>query len=91
MKNENRTLEELLTKCLTLLQPEREEYLNNLLNLARLRPKRLNTLHKEVQKMPITINFGRNPLFLKGIEKSYKGVINLYKELNLSPEKLQRF
>ncbi len=91
MENENRTLKELLTKFLSLPQPKREKYLNYLLHLARLRPKRLNILHREVQKMPITIDLEKDPLFLQGMEKKAReDVINLYKELNLSPEKIAK-
>ena len=91
MENENRTLKELLTKFLTLPQPKREKYLNYLLHIARLRPKRLNILHREVEKMPITIDVEKDPLFLKGVEKKAReDVINLYKELNLPPEKIAK-
>ena len=86
MENENRTLKELLIKFLFLSQPKREKYLNYLLHIARLRLKRLNALHKEVQKMPITIDLEKNLYFWrrwkKGVEKSKReDVINLYKKL----------
>jgi len=91
MENENRTLKELLSKFLTLPQPKMEKYLNYLLHIARLRPKRLNILHREVQKMPITIDLEKDPLFLEGVEKTKReDVINLYKELNLPPEKIAK-
>ena len=86
MENENRTLKELLTKFLTLPQPKREKYLNYLLHIEGLRPKRLNLLRKEVERMPITVE--KHPLFLEGAEKTKReDVINLYKELNLPPRK----
>ncbi len=93
MENENRTLKELLSKFLSLPQPKREKYLNYLLHLARLRPKRLNILHREVQKMPITIDLEKDPLFLEGMErglekKAREDVINLYKATRWSPEKI---
>jgi len=89
MENENRTLKELLTKFLTLPQPKREKYLNYLLHIAGLRPKRLNLLRKEVERMPITVE--KHPLFLEGAEKTKReDVINLYKELNLPPEKIAK-
>ena len=89
MENENRTLKELLTKFLTLPQPKREKYLNYLLHIARLRPKRLNILHREVQKMPITIDLEKDPLFLQGMEKKAReDAIKLYKKLRLKPEQI---
>ena len=45
--------------------------------------------------MPITIDIEKAPLFLKGVEKGLEkskreDVINLYKELNLPPEKISK-
>ena len=41
--------------------------------------------------MPITIDLEKDPLFLKGMEKKAReDVINLHKELNLSPEKIAK-
>jgi len=89
MENENRTLKELLTKFLALPQLKREKYLNYLFHIARLRPKRLNIPHREVQKMPITIDLEKDPLFLEGVEKTKReDVINLYKATRWSPEKI---
>jgi len=49
--------------------------------------------------MPITIDIEKDPLFLKGVEKGLKRgletkarevAINLYKEMQLSPEKIAK-
>ena len=93
MENEDRTLKELLAKFLTLPQPKREKYLNYLLHFAGLKPKRLNLLRREVEKMPITVE--KHPLFLEGLEKgveqkAHEDVINLYKELKLPSERIAK-
>jgi len=95
MEKEDKTLKELLRKFLTLPRSKRDKYINLLLHIARLRPKRLNILHREVEKMPITIDIEKDPLFLKGVEKGLEkakkeDVINLYKELKLPPEQIAK-
>jgi len=60
-----------------------------LLHLARLRPKRLNILSKEVKNMPITIDLEKDPFYLEGVERTKReDAINLYKKLHLSIEEI---
>jgi hypothetical protein len=82
----------LLRRFKGLPEPKRDRYLKLLFHIARLRPKRLNLLLKEVKQMPITIEVEKDPLYLEGLEKGVEktkreDVINLYKELKLPPQK----
>ncbi len=99
MENENRTLKELLTKFLSLPHSKREKYLNYLLHIAGLRPKRLNLLRREVEKMPLVIDLRKHPLYQDGLkeglekgleQKAKEDTISLYKELKLPPEKIAK-
>jgi len=91
MEDEYNTLREVIRRIDNLPQKEKQNYLNMLLHLARLRPKRLNILYKEVQKMPITIDLEKDPFYLKGVEQTKReDVINLYKELKLSIEEIAK-
>jgi hypothetical protein len=92
MEKEERDLRELLRRFKNLPEPKREKYLRLLFHIARLRPKRLNLLLKEVKQIPITIEVEKDPLYLEGLEKGVEktkreDVINLYKELKLPPQK----
>jgi hypothetical protein len=92
MDKEERDLRELLRRFKNLPEPKREKYLRLLFHIARLRPKRLNLLLKEVKQIPITIEVEKDPLYLEGLEKGVEktkreDVINLYKELKLPPQK----
>jgi predicted transposase YdaD len=69
MDKEERDLKNLLRKFLNLPKHKREKLVNFLLHIAKLRPRRLNLLLREVENMPITIDIERDPLYLKGLKK----------------------
>jgi predicted HTH domain antitoxin len=83
--NEEQTLKELLRKLLNLPAEKRQNAVSMLLHLARLRPKRLNFLKREVEKMSITIDLGKDPLYLQAKKEV---AINLYKTTRWSIEKI---
>jgi len=80
IRNEEKTLKELLNKFLSLPVDKRQRYLNLLLHIAKLRPKRLNFLLKEVKLMPITIDLEKDPFYLKAKKED---AIRLYRKLKL--------
>jgi len=89
MEDERTTLREIIRKISMLPPEKRQTYLNMLLHLAGLRPKRLNILTKEVEKMPITIDLEKDFFYLKGMEKARKeAAIKLYKKLHLTIEEI---
>jgi len=99
IENEERTLSELLRKLLNLPEGKRQKALSMLLHLAKLRPKRLNFLKKEVEKMPITIDLEKDPFYLQAKRED---AINLYKAtkwpiekiaqiVNVSPKKVKKW
>jgi DNA-binding transcriptional regulator YiaG len=93
MDKEERDLRELLRRFKNLPEPKREKYLRFLFHIARLRPKRLNLLLKEVKQMSITIEVEKDPLFLKGLEKGVEktkkeDVIRLYKATQWNTKKI---
>ncbi len=99
IENEERTLRELLRKLLNLPEGKRQKALSMLLHLAKLRPKRLNFLKKEVEKMPITIDLEKDPFYLQAKKEV---AINLYKTtkwpiekiaqiVNVSPKKVEEW
>ena len=103
IKNEEKTLKELLNRFLILPADKRQKYLSLLLHIAKLRPKRLNFLKREVEKMPITIDLEKDPFYLEGVERTKKEVaIKLYKKLkldikaiaeilNISPKQIEKW
>jgi hypothetical protein len=97
MDKEEKDLKNLLRRFLNLPKYKREKLINFLLHIAKLRPRRLNLLLKEVENMPITIDIEKDPLYLRGLKegiekglekKAKQDVINLYKKLGLNPEQI---
>jgi len=70
MEDEFTTLREIIWKINNLPEKERQNYFSMLLHLARLRPKCLNSLSKEVKNLPITIDLEKDPFYLKDVEKA---------------------
>ena len=65
----------------------------------RLRPERLDLLKKEEEKMPITIEVEKDPLYREGLQKGLEqglelkakeDAINLYKETKWPVEKIAK-
>ena len=106
VENPSKYFREILTELSKLPEREKRDYLKKLLNLLSYRPKLMEELRKEENKMPLTIDketMEKHPLFKDGIKKGIKegvekgkleakreDILNLYKELNLEPEKISK-
>ncbi len=100
VENPSKYFREILTELSKLPERERRDYLKKLLNLLSYRPKLMEELRKEENKMPLTIDketMEKHPLYKDGVEKGVekgkleaqkKDVLNLHKKLNLEPEKI---
>lgn len=91
---------QLIDELLKLPKKEREDYFKKLLVALNYRPD-LNIVLKNVleeRKMPLTITkemLEKNPFFQEGVQKGElkakrEAIINLRKELNLSPERIAK-
>jgi len=87
MEDEFTTLREIIWRINNLPEREKQSYLSMLLHLARLRPKRLNILSKEVKNMPITIDLEKDPFYLKAKKED---AIRLYEETKWPPERISK-
>jgi len=86
----------LFQELLKLPEKERADYIRKLLTALHYRPKLKVVLKRllEERKMPLTITeemMKQDPFFQKGkLEAKKEDVLNLYKELNLPPEKIAK-
>ena len=96
MEDEVKGIREILKRVAQIEnQEERRRYLELILHIARLRPKRLDLLKREEEKMPITIEVEKDPLYKEGLQKGLElkakeDAINLYKELKLPVETIAK-
>jgi len=73
MEDEVKGIREILKRVAQIEnQEERRRYLELILHIARLRPKRLDLLKKEEEKMPITIEVEKDSFYREGLEKAKK-------------------
>jgi len=108
MEDEVKGIREILKRVAQIEnQEERRRYIELILHIARLRPKRLDLLKREEEKMPIIIEVEKDPFYKEGLEKGLEkakkeDAINLYKEtkwplekiakvLNVSKEKVEKW
>jgi len=92
----NKLFEELLR----LPEKERADYIRKLLTALHYRPKLKVALKRllEERKMPLTITeemIKQDPFFQEGLQRGKleaqkEAILNLYRELNLSPEKIAK-
>ncbi|WP_283400260.1 hypothetical protein [Desulfurobacterium pacificum] len=91
-----RYFEQLIRELLSLPEKERADYIRKLLTAVHYRPKLKVVLKRllEDRKMPLTITeemMKQDPFFQKGkLEAKKEDIINLYRELNLPPEKIAK-
>ena len=95
-----RYFNELMEELLKLPEKERADYIRKLLTALYYRPKLKLVLKRllEERKMPLTITeemMKQDPFFQKGLERGKleakrEDIINLYKELQLQPEKIAK-
>jgi len=91
-----RYFNELMEELLKLPEKERADYIRKLLTALYYRPKLKMVLKQllEDRKMPLTITketMEKDPFFQEGkLEAQREAILNLYKELNLPPEKIAK-
>ncbi len=100
VKEPEQYFNQLLQELLKLPEKERADYIRKLLTALQYRPK-LKTVLKnllEERKMPLTITeemMKQDPFFQEGLEKGKleakkEDILNLYRELQLPPEKIAK-
>ena len=104
VENPKDYFEELLTELLKLPEKERADYIRKLLTALQYRPKLKLELKQllEERRMPLTITeemIKQDPFFQEGLERGIKkgkleaqkeAILNLHRELNLSPEQIAK-
>ena len=87
---------EIFEELLKLPEKERADYIRKLLTALHYRPKLKVVLKRllEERKMPLTITremMEKDPFFQEGkLEAKKEDILNLYRELNLSPEQIAK-
>jgi hypothetical protein len=96
VEDPERYFTEIFEELLKLPEKERADYIRKLLTALHYRPKLKVALKRllEERKMPLTITremMEKDPFFQEGkLEAQKEAILNLYKELNLSPEKIAK-
>jgi len=100
VENPERYFNVLFQELLKLPEKERGDFIRKLLTALHYRPKLKIVLKKilEERKMPLTITeemMKQDPFFQEGLERGKlkaqrEAILNLYKELNLPPEKIAK-
>jgi hypothetical protein len=104
VEDPERYFTEIFEELLKLPEKERADYIRKLLTALHYRPKLKVVLKRllEEKKMPLTITeemIKQDPFFQEGLERGIeKGkleakkedILNLYRELNLSPEQIAK-
>ena len=100
VENPKDYFEELLTELLKLPEKERADYIRKLLTALQYRPKLKLELKQllEERRMPLTITeemIKQDPFFQEGLERGKleaqkEAILNLYRELKLSPEQIAK-
>jgi len=104
VENPERYFNDLFQELLKLPEKERGDFIRKLLTALHYRPKLKIVLKRilEERKMPLTITeemIKQDPFFQEGLERGIKegkleakkeDILNLYKELNLPPEKIAK-
>jgi len=98
VKEPENYFDQLFQELLKLPEKERADYIRKLLTALQYRPKLKVVLKRllEERKMPITITeemIKQDPFFQEGLERGKleaqrEAILNLYRKLNLSPEKI---
>jgi len=96
VEDPERYFNNLFQELLKLPEKERADYIRKLLTALHYRPKLKMVLKRllEERKMPLTITremMEKDPFFQEGkLEAKKEDILNLYKELNLPPEKIAK-
>jgi len=96
VEDPERYFNDLFQELLKLPEKERADYIRKLLTALHYRPKLKLVLKRllEERKMPLTITremMEKDPFFQEGkLEAKKEDILNLYKELNLPPEKIAK-
>ena len=100
VKEPEQYFNQLLQELLNLPEKERADYIRKLLTALQYRPKLKTVLRNllEERKMPLTITeemMKQDPFFQEGLEKGKleaqkEAILNLYRELQLPPEKIAK-
>ena len=100
VENPERYFNDLFQELLKLPEKERADHIRKLLTALHYRPKLKIVLKRilEERKMPLTITeemMKQDPFFQEGLERGKlkaqrEAILNLYKELNLPPEKIAK-
>ena len=96
VKNPSKYFREILTELSKLPERKRRDYLKKLLNLLSYRPKLMEELRKEENKMPLTIDketMEKHPLYKDGVEKGKleakkEDILNLHKKIGWDSNKI---
>jgi len=94
VENPERYFNDLFQELLKLPEKERADYIRKLLTALHYRPKLKLVLKRllEERKMPLTITremMEKDPFFQEGkLEAQREAILNLYRKLNLPPEKI---
>ena len=96
VEDPERYFTEIFEELLKLPEKERADYIRKLLTALHYRPKLKVVLKRllEERKMPLTITremMEKDPFFQEGkLEAKKEDILNLYRELNLSPEQIAK-
>ena len=100
VEDPERYFTEIFEELLKLPEKERADYIRKLLTALHYRPKLKVVLKRllEERKMPLTITeemIKQDPFFQEGLERGKleaqkEAILNLYRELNLSPEQIAK-